>query len=119
VCASCLALVALVAVSAPAAAAPKRITGKLSRPGYTVIALAASGKARVARATSGKFRVRPPAGSVTLQLRGTDGIYAGPVVVGRQKRGKLAILGVRAGARLGRISVRRGYAKVSRRLGRK
>jgi hypothetical protein len=37
---------ALLGANAPAAAAPKPITGKLSQPGYTVIALAANGKAK-------------------------------------------------------------------------
>jgi hypothetical protein len=109
-------LLALLTASAPAAAAPKPISGKLSKPGYTVIALAESGKAKAVRATRGRFRLRPPARSVTLQLRGPDGIYAGPVVVGREKRGRRAILGVRAGARLGRVRVRRGFARVLKRV---
>jgi hypothetical protein len=103
-------------LGAPAAAARKPITGELSQPRYTVIALTAQGKARVVRATRGRFALRPPARSVTLQLRSPRGIYAGPVVVGRQRRGKRAILGVRPGARLGRIRVRRGYARVARRV---
>jgi hypothetical protein len=51
---------------------------------------------------------------VTLQLRGPDGSYAGPVVV-RRRSGRVT-LGVRAGARLGRIEVRDGYGRVARRL---
>lgn len=104
---------ALLATSAPAVAARKPISGKLSRPGYTVIALAPGGKARVVRARSGRFKVRPPARSVTLHLRARNGIYAGPVVVGSNR--KSVILGVRPGARLGKIKVRRGYASVTRR----
>lgn len=101
---------ALLAAGAPAAAAaPKPIAGKLTKPGYTVIALAANGKATSVRARLGKFRLVPPAESVTLHLRAPDGTYAGPVVVGR--KGSRAIVGVRAGARLGRILVRKGYAK--------
>jgi hypothetical protein len=107
--------VALLAGSAPSAAAPKRITGKLSKPGYTVIALAADGKAKAVRATKGKFRLRPPAELVTLHLRKPNGIYAGPIVVGHKRKGRRAIVGVKAGARLGGIKVRRGYAKVSKR----
>jgi hypothetical protein len=114
--ASCLAAsVAVLAASVPAAAAPKPITGKLSKPGYTVIALADESRASSVRTRAGKFRLRPPAESVTLHLRAANGKYAGPIVIGRQKRGRRAILGVRAGARLGRIRVRRGYARVSRR----
>jgi hypothetical protein len=100
-------------------AAPKRITGKLSKPGYTVIALASSGKATVARARRGRFRLRPPAKRVTLHLRGPSARYGGPIVVGRTRMGKRAFVGVRAGARLGRVRVRSGYAKPSKRLRRK
>jgi hypothetical protein len=119
-CALCLVACGVLLAGAPAAAAPKRITGKLSRPGYTVIAIAASGKGNAARATPG-FSLRPPAGRVTLHLEAPDGVYAGPVVVATGKRGKRAIVGVKAGTRLGlvRINSRGGYAKVSRKLARK
>jgi hypothetical protein len=113
------ALLALLAVGAPAAAAPKPIAGKLSKPGYTVIALGANGQAKVVRASRGRFRLRSPATRVTLHLRSPNGTYAGPIVVGRERRGTRAIVGVRAGARLGRITVGGGYAKVSRRLRKK
>jgi hypothetical protein len=105
-------LLALLLVSAPAGAARKPITGKLTRPNYTVIALASDGKARVVRARTGRFRVRPPVSSVTLQLRAPNGRYAGPVVAGRA--GKRAILGIRPGARLGKVRVRRGFARVAK-----
>jgi hypothetical protein len=117
--ASCLvATVALLAEDA-AAAAPKRITGKLSKPGYTVIALAANGDAAAVRASGGSFRLQPPAKRVTVHLRGPDGRYAGPVVVGRA--GKRAIVGVMAGARLGavRVRARKGYARLTRPLRRR
>jgi hypothetical protein len=116
----CLAAsVAALAVTAPAAAAPKRITGKLSRPGYTVLALATTGKATVVRARRGTFKLTPPARRVTLHLRARNGRYAGPIVVGRENGGRVAILGVRAGTRLGRVRVRRDYARVARRLPKK
>ncbi|MEX2196548.1 MAG: hypothetical protein WD844_14800 [Thermoleophilaceae bacterium] len=111
--------VAVLTVVAPASAAPKRITGKLSKPGYTVIALALDGRAAAVRASRGRFTLRPPAGRVTLHLRAPNGKYAGPIVVGRASRGRRAIVGVRSGAQLGRIGVRRGYARVSRRVRRK
>ena len=115
---SCLALIAGVLVpGTSASAAPKPIRGKLSKPGYTLIALADSGKARVVRVRRSRFAVRPPARVVTLQLRRPDGVYAGPVVVGRRERGTRAIVGVRAGTKLGRVRVRRGYATVRKRLG--
>jgi hypothetical protein len=105
---------------APVTAAAKlaSISGTLSRPGYTVIALASNGKATSVRASHGSFSLRPPAASVTLQLRAPDGIYAGPVVIGSDQKGARAIVGVRAGARLGKITVnvRRGYASVARRV---
>jgi hypothetical protein len=113
---SCLgALLGLLAMSSPAAAAPKPISGKLSKSGYTVIAMAANGKARVVLARRGRFKLRPPARRVTLHLRASNGKYAGPIVVGRKKKGMRAVLGVRAGAQLGRIRVGPGYAKVLRR----
>jgi hypothetical protein len=113
--ASCL---AFVLASAPASAAPKTITGELTKSGYTVIALADSGEARSAQADRGKFRLRPPAKRVTLHLRARNGTYAGPIVVGRSAKGKQAILGVKAGAKLGEVKVkpRKGYAKVERKL---
>jgi hypothetical protein len=109
----------LLATTTPASAAPKRLSGKLSRSGYTVIALAANGKASSVRVRGRAFRLRPPARRVTLHMRARNGRYAGPIVVGRRKRGRVAILGVRAGARLGKVRVRRGYATVARRLPRK
>ena len=100
--------------TAPAAAAPKRITGELSRPGYTVIALAADGKARTVRVARRKFAVQPPAPSVTLHLRGANGVYAGPIVI--RAEGRRAILGVKAGAKLGRIKVGPTYSRLVKQL---
>ena len=114
VAAGAVVLIALFFANAPAAAAAKPITGKLSKPGYTVIALAANGKAKPVRAGRDRFKLRAPAKSVTLHLRRSNGKYAGPVVMAVAQGGKRAILGVRAGARLGRIAVRRGYARARR-----
>jgi hypothetical protein len=105
----------LLALGAAAHAAPKPIRGKLSKPGYTVVALAPNGEATAVRLRRRRFRLAPPAKRATLHLRAPRGVYAGPVVLGRAKKGKRAILGVRAGARLGKVKVRRGYAKVARR----
>jgi hypothetical protein len=110
------AFLAFLVASLPAVAAPKPISGQLSKGGYTVIALAASGKGSAVRAPRGRFRLTPPAERVTLHLRASNGKYAGPIMVASRRQGRLAILGVRAGARLGGISVRGGYARVRRNL---
>jgi hypothetical protein len=109
--------VLIAGLAAAAAAAPVQqppITGTLSVPGYTIVALAADGQAATAFAPAGRFRVRPPAARVTLQLRAPDGTYGGPVVVGRS--GSHVIVGVRAGARLGTIAFvpSLGYATARR-----
>jgi hypothetical protein len=105
-------------LSLPASAAAKPITGKLDQSGYTVIALASSGKATTDRAPTGEFRLRPPAPTVTLHLRTGDGTYAGPIVLAKRKHGKRAVVGVKAGAKLGTVDVRaaEGYAKVTKTL---
>jgi hypothetical protein len=101
-------------VLAVAAAAAASITGTLNVPGYSVMALTAGGRVTTAPAVDGRFRLQPPASRVTLQLRAPDGTYAGPVVVGRA--GSHVIVGVKAGAVLGRIvySPRLGYATAQR-----
>ena len=102
------AVVALCA-PAPAAASFHPITGKLSKRGYTVIAVGYGGKTSTTRSRS--FRLVPRASRVTLQLRDPKGRYGGPVVVGGTA--KKVVLGVRAGAKLGTIKVERGYAKAA------
>jgi hypothetical protein len=102
-----LASVAATIVPAGAGAAAAPITGKFSKGGYTVIALAPGGTAKTAAAKPA-FRVTPPAKVVTLHLRDMKGGYAGPVVVGGTAR--KAIVGLRAGAELGKVKVKDGYA---------
>jgi hypothetical protein len=115
VAASCaVAFLVLLLASVPDAATPKRITGKLSGSGYTVIALAANGKARSVRAPRRSFKLVPPAPTVTLHLRGSNGRYAGPIVV--SGKGSRVVVGVKAGANLGTIKLRAGYARVMKRL---
>jgi hypothetical protein len=82
-----------------------------------VIVLAANGRAKAVRAGRGRFRLRPPAGRVTLHLRAANGRYAGPIVVGSRRKGRRAIVGVKAGARLGTIKIRRGFGRVTKSLG--
>ncbi len=111
-----LAAVAALSVSAIASAKPKPITGKLSKSGYTVLALADSGKATSTRVKSRRFSLRPPAQRVTLHLRKSDGTYAGPIVLDVRQRGRRVVVGTKAGAKLGTIRIKpsRGYAKVGR-----
>ena len=112
--ASCLAVLASFAIGADAAAAAKPITGKLSTAGYTVIALDTDGEAASKPAKpNGKFKIKAPARRVTLHLRAADGTYAGPIVVGKKgRKGRKAIVGVKAGAELGKVKIRSGYAKL-------
>ena len=108
------ALLALSAVPADAAR-QKPIRGKLTASGYTLVALATNGKVTTKR-VGRRFSLRPPGRVVTLHLRGQGAVYAGPIVVGRRRGGRRAVVGVRAGARLGRIVVvpENGYARVAR-----
>jgi hypothetical protein len=112
------ALISALLVPVFAQAKPAKITGKLSARDYTVIALSARGTAKTDRAPHRTFKLRPPAKKVTLQLRAPDGTYAGPIVVAKARHGNKVIVdkvivGVRAGARLGRVKVKPGdgYAK--------
>jgi hypothetical protein len=100
--------------AAPTSAATKKITGKLSQPGFTVLALDGDGEAASKPAqANGKFKLRPPAKRVSLHLRAADGTYAGPIVIDKKgPNGKKAILGVDAGAELGKVKVRDDFAKL-------
>jgi hypothetical protein len=113
------ALVASVASAATAAPAP--ITGKLSAPGYTVLAVAAKGTATTVRVDDSRFRLRPPSTFSTLHLRARDGTYAGPIVVGRERNGRRALVWVKAGTSLGAVRVfpLRGYARPTKPVSRK
>jgi hypothetical protein len=106
---------ALLVASTTAAAAPKPISGKLSRAGYEVIALAPDGGEGTSDLAEPDFRLRPPAKRVSLHLRAADGTYAGPVVLAKERKGKRAAVGVVAGTALGKIAVKaaKGYAKVA------
>jgi hypothetical protein len=110
--AALIAVGALAVAAQPAAAKQKPITGSVTK-GYTVIALADDGRVATAVAKPA-FRLTPPAKRVTLHLRNRNGSYAGPVVAGVKK--PKAVLGVKAGAALGKLSVKRGYAKPRRRV---
>jgi hypothetical protein len=109
---------ALLLSGGPSAASAKKaqltVSGQLDRAGYTVLAIGYKGK--VTSTHSKSFKLRLGEKQVTLQLIGPRGKYAGPIVVG-YKNGK-AIVGVRAGAKLGRIHVvtAKGYARVTKKV---
>lgn len=103
----------LVPVASASAAAP--VTGTLDKSGYTVVAIATgNGKAVTAIHAGRKFRVKSPASKMTLQLINAKGRYAGTVVVGT--KGTKAIVGVRAGAKLGTVRIKSGYATPAKKL---
>lgn len=113
-----IAMLLTFAAAAPASARSFHpISGKLSKSGYTVVALAYNGAATKVNARHGRFAIRPPAARATLQLIGPNGRYAGPVIVGGSR--KRVIEGVKAGARLGAIQIRKGYAALKHPLKRK
>lgn len=87
------------------------ITGQLSKRNYKLIAVAATGRATSVRVRAKKFSLRPSAQRVTLHLRAPNGRYAGPVVIERD--GNRAVLGVRAGADIGKVTIRKGHATIS------
>ena len=106
-----LALVLCLLATAAPAEGRARIQGQLDRAGYTVVALAPNGKARNAR--GGRFALVPPAKVVTLQIRDRSGDYVGPLVA--EGKGGRVVVGVRAGAKLGKIRVFASYARPVRR----
>ena len=115
-CALALALVAPAAAEARRPAIEGRVTAS-----YTVVALAPDGRSRSARDVRGGFELVPPSRTATLHLLGSSGRYLGPVVV--RRRGRSAVVRVRAGAKLGTLRVRDGWVSTgdrvsSRRLGR-
>jgi hypothetical protein len=97
----------LLLTAAPAEARLARIQGQLDRGGYTVVALAPSGKASSAR--GGRFSIVPPAKVVTLQIRDRSGNYLGPLIP--RGKGARVVVGVRAGAKLGKIRLFGSYAR--------
>jgi hypothetical protein len=95
----------------PASAAAATVSGTLAGArGYTVIALAAGGQStKSAVGANGRFSVRIPGQGSTLQLVKPNGAYFGPVVL--RKAGRKAFLGLAGkGGKLGRVSLKRGFA---------
>ena len=111
--AACAAVLAGALLAPPGAYASRpAIKGRVTAP-YTVIALARDGQERSER-VRGKFAIVPPARTVTLHLVDGDGVYLGPVVA--RGRGARAVVGVRAGAKLGTLRVKDGWVKPGRRI---
>jgi hypothetical protein len=77
------------------------VTGNVPA-GHRLVALSYTGAVTAAPKVRGRVTLVPPARVFTLHLIGPKGRYAGPVVVGKGPKGT-AVMGVRAGARLGVI----------------
>ena len=110
------AVLGLLAAAPCADARRPAIEGRVAGSGYEVVALSPDGRSRTAAARR-DFRLVPPTRTVTLHLRGRDGVYLGPVVVAG--RGRRAVVRVRAGADVGTIEVRGSYARTREALSRR
>ena len=93
----------------PASASAATVSGKVGGGrGYTVIALAANGQSAKAKlGARGRFSLKLPGKRATLQLVKPNGTYFGPVFL--RGSGRRAFVGLKGG-KLGRISLKRGYA---------
>lgn len=105
------AVAALSLLIAPVAQAKKKKISFSVSKRYTAIALAANGKASSVK-KSGKVALTPKASNVTLHLVNPDGTYEAMVVTGKVGK-KMVSTCVKAGASLGRLKVRGGYATPS------
>jgi hypothetical protein len=101
-------------VAPPQSGAAASVSGKLSKRGYTVLAFTERGKVASAKAKKGAFKVRAPGSVVALHLLDRRGRYAGPIVMGTASGGRKAVLGVKAGAKLGLVELHSGYARPAR-----
>lgn len=103
-----LLVITLLAFSSVASAKTKPI--KLTLPGtYTVIALAENGKSSTVNKKSGSVKVTPKASKVSLHLIDPSGKYVAMVVMGKSGKKQVSTC-VKAGANLGRLKVKNGYA---------
>jgi hypothetical protein len=99
------------AVLLPASASAATVSGTLvGGKGYTVIALSSGGRSsKSAVSAQGRFSLKLPGPGTTLQLVKPNGAYFGPVVL--RTAGKQALVRLSAkGGRLGRVSIKRGFA---------
>ncbi len=100
-----LCVLGALALPGAAVAKPRAISLKLSKSGYTVVALDNSGHA--VKAAGRNVKLVPTASRFTLHLIDARGNYAGPIVVAG--KGKKVVVGLRGGGRLGTVKVKRGY----------
>ncbi|MDP9344809.1 MAG: hypothetical protein M3P44_03655 [Actinomycetota bacterium] len=106
-----LLLAVTAAVLLPASASAATVSGILAGGrGYTIIAVSSNGRSsQSAIAANGRFALKIPGRGSTLQLVKRNGSYFGPVVL--RQAGARALLGLSArGGKLGRMSLRRGFA---------
>jgi hypothetical protein len=103
-----LTILGALAVPGAAVAKPKPISLKVSKAGYTVVALDAAGHA--VKAAGRNVKLTPPASRYTLHLVDARGNYAGPIVVAGT--GTKVVVGLRGRGRLGTVKVKRGYGVV-------
>src|SRR4051794_6014720 len=112
--------VLVVGLLVPLAPARKRrrhpIFGNVRGSGHhTVVAQSGDGAAATVRASP--FKLVPTAGRFSLQVRGADGSYEGPVVAAGS--GRRVVVGFKEGAKLGPIVKRNGFWVLRRPLGRR
>lgn len=103
--------------------AAEPITGKLTGPGYTLIAVSADGKASSVVAGDGSFSLVPPADTVTVHLRAPDGRYGGPVVLrddgGKVARARVKVTAAKRAVTKAKRAVRKAKRAVRRALGKR
>ena len=106
--------VACLVLAAPAAAARhKPVSGTLVNFDFAVVAVAYDGKVTRTRGFAQRFRLVPSAKRFTLHIRDLTGRYRGPIVAPGKRRGTV-VTGFKAGAKLGKVRLKNGYAVTGR-----
>ena len=106
--------------AASAAGSSAKVSGKLKGKVKHIIVLGPNGKqvSKITPKSNGSFSGTVTKGS-SLQLIGLDGAYAGPLVLGQDKKGKLAYTyfstkKLSGRINLGTVNVKSGYAKTKK-----
>jgi hypothetical protein len=102
--------------AAPADARRPAITGSIDQPGFTLVALGSNEASRAVRVHH-RFKLVPPARTVTLQLRDRSGTLFGPVKIRAKGGGR--VLAVKEGAKLGLIRIQNNFGASARKVARK